>query len=303
VSLDDIRAASVRIRGIARRTPLLDAGPLSLKCECFQPGGAFKIRGACNMLTQIEPAARAAGVITYSSGNHGTAVALVARALGVPAVIVVPETTPRVKLDNMRRYGAEVIAAGVTSADRKARAEALAGERGLTIVPPFDHPWIVAGQGTTGLEILEQRPQVRVVYVPVGGGGQIAGISAAVRRMRGHVRIVGVEPEGAARMTASLAAGRPVTLDRSESVADGLLTLRPGDLTFAHEQALVDEVVTVTDAEIVDAVRWLFSEGRIVAEPSGAAAVAAALRAGEPEAVAVVSGGNVDPGTFAGYLR
>jgi threonine dehydratase len=203
----------------------------------------------------------------------------------------------------MRRYGAEVIAAGVTSADRKARAEALAGERGLTIVPPFDHPWIVAGQGRTGLEILEQRPQVRVVYVPVGGGGQIAGISAAVRRMRGHVRIVGVEPEGAARMTASLAAGRPVTLDRSESVADGLLTLRPGDLTFAHVQALVDEVVTVTDAEIVDAVRWLFSEGRIVAEPSGAAAVAAALRAGEPEAVAVVSGGNVDPGTFAGYLR
>jgi threonine dehydratase len=257
------------------------------------------------MLTQIEPAARAAGVITYSSGNHGTAVALVARALGVPAVIVVPETTPRVKLDNMRRYGAEVIAAGVTSADRKARAEALAGERGLTIVPPFDHPWIVAGQGTTGLEILEQRPQVRVVYVPVGGGGQIAGISAAVRRMRGHVRIVGVEPEGAARMTASLAAGRPVTLDRSESVADGLLTLRPGDLTFAHVQALVDEVVTVTDAEIVDAVRWLFSEGRIVAEPSGAAAVAGAL-AGDAAAggmtVAIVSGGNVDPAAYAGYI-
>jgi threonine dehydratase len=143
-----------------------------LKCECFQPGGAFKLRGACNMIAQLSPAARSAGVITYSSGNHGRAVALVAEAFGAPAVIVMPETTPRVKVDGVLRHGAEVVFAGTTSIDRKARAEEIAAARGLTIVPPFDHPWIIAGQGTTGLEILDQHPRVRSVYVPVGGGGQ-----------------------------------------------------------------------------------------------------------------------------------
>jgi threonine dehydratase len=274
-----------------------------LKCECFQPGGAFKLRGACNMIAQLSPAARSAGVITYSSGNHGRAVALVAEAFGAPAVIVMPETTPRVKVDGVLRHGAEVVFAGTTSIDRKARAEEIAAARGLTIVPPFDHPWIIAGQGTTGLEILEQHPRVRSVYVPVGGGGQIAGISAAVKLMRASVRVIGVEPAGAARMTASLAAGHPVTLESSASIADGLLTLRPGDLTFAHVQTFVDEIVTVDDAEIASGVKWLFHEAKIVAEPSGAAAVAAVLRAPEPDTVAVVSGGNVDPDAFAGYIR
>ena len=184
VSLDDIRLAAGRIRPLVRKTPLLEVDAsqtrLALKCECFQPGGAFKIRGACNMIAQLPPEARSAGVITYSSGNHGQAVALVAEAFAAPAVIVMPETTPQVKIAGVRRYGAEVVFAGTTSADRKIRAEALAKERGLTIVPPFDHPWIIAGQGTTGLEILEQHPQVRSIYVPVGGGGQIAGVSAAV---------------------------------------------------------------------------------------------------------------------------
>jgi threonine dehydratase len=316
VSLDDIRLAAGRIRAIVRRTPLLDveADPpwpeqrqkqirLSLKCECFQPGGAFKIRGACNMIAQLPPEARAAGVITYSSGNHGLAVALVAETFHAPAVIVMPERTPRVKVDGVRRHGAEVIFAGTTSTDRKLRAEELANARGLTIIPPFDHPWIIAGQGTTGLEILEQHSQVRSVYVPVGGGGQIAGVSAAVKQMRSSVRVVGVEPAGAARMTASIAAGHPVSLERTASIADGLLTLRPGDITFAHVQAFVDDVVTVTDEEIAGAVKWLYGEARIVAEPSGAAAVAAALRVLEPETVAVVSGGNVDPEVFAGYIR
>ena len=308
VSLDEIRAAAVRIRAVARRTPLLDVlvdgrRALGLKCENFQPGGAFKIRGACNMIAQLPPETRSTGVITYSSGNHGRAVALVAQAFRIPAVIVMPETAPRVKVEGVRSHSAEVIFAGTTSADRKARAEELASARGLTIVPPFDHPWIVAGQGTTGLEILDQRPQVQVIYVPVGGGGQIAGVSAAVKGMRGHVRVIGVEPVNAARMSASLAAGHPVTLDRTESIADGLLTLRPGDLTFAHVQALVDEVVTVTDAEISAGVRWLFREAKIVAEPSGAAAVAAALRTPGREAVAVVSGGNVDSDDFARYIR
>jgi threo-3-hydroxy-L-aspartate ammonia-lyase len=308
VSLDDIRLAAGRIRELVRRTPVLEVEAsretvLMLKCESFQTGGAFKIRGACNMIAQLPPDARSAGVITYSSGNHGTAVALVAETFGAPAVIVMPETTPQVKVDGVRRHGAEVVFAGTTSTHRRVRAEEIARTRGLTIVPPFDHPWIIAGQGTTGLEILEQRSPVRSIYVPVGGGGQIAGIGAAIKQMRASVRMIGVEPEDAARMTASLAAGAPVTLDGSLSIADGLLTVRPGDVTFAHVQAFVDRVVTVTDDEIVAAVKWLFREAKIVAEPSGAAAVAAALRELEPDSVAVVSGGNVDPDAFAGYIR
>ena len=318
VTLDDIRAAATRIRGVARRTPVLEfeltartreprrgaPGPplLALKCENFQPSGAFKVRGACNMVAQLPPDARAAGVITYSSGNHGQAMALVARSFGIPAVVVMPETAPQVKVEGVRHFGAEVIFAGRTSADRKARAEDEAAQRGLTIVPPFDHPWIIAGAGTVGLEILEQYPHVTTVFVPMGGGGQISGVSAAVKGMRGGVRVVGVEPAGAARMSASLEAQHPVTLDRATSIADGLLTLRPGDLTFAHVRAFVDEVVTVTDAEMIDAVRWLYHEAHLVAEPSGAAATAAALRAGVHGAVAVVSGGNVDPVAYASYI-
>jgi threonine dehydratase len=299
VSLDDIRSAAVRIRGVVRRTPVLEVGGLSLKCENFQPGGSFKIRGACNMIAQLTPQVRAAGVITYSSGNHGTAVALVAQAFGVPAVVVMPEQTPRVKVDAVRARGAEVVFAGRTSEDRRVRAEAIAAERALTIVPPFDHPWIIAGQGTTGLELLEQQPRVHSIYVPMGGGGQIAGISAAVKSMRDDLRVVGVEPAGAARMTASRRAGRPVTLETSASIADGLLTLRPGDITFRHVQALVDEIEVVEDHEIMGAVAWLFREAKVVAEPSGAAAVAAALRTSNEGALAVISGGNVDAELFA----
>jgi threonine dehydratase len=302
VTLDDVRAAVNRIRTIAVRTPLLDVRGLGLKCENFQPSGAFKLRGACNMIAQLPVDARAAGVITYSSGNHGLAVALVAQAMGIRAVIVMPETAPRVKVDRVRQHEAEVIMAGTTSVDRERRAHAEASSRGLTIVPPFDHPWIVAGAGTTGLEIIEQRPQTKVIYVPMGGGGQISGIGVAVKGMRQGVRIVGVEPAGAARMSASLAAGHAVRLDDAASIADGLLTLRPGDVTFAHVQAFVDQVVTVDDAEMAKAVKWMFQEARVVAEPSGAAAVAAALRAGEPGAVAVVSGGNVDPEAYARYI-
>ena len=318
VSLDDIRLAAGRVRVLALKTPLLEVlvpedharghsavgqPRLFLKCECFQPGGAFKLRGACNMIAQLSPEARSAGVITYSSGNHGRAVALVAEAFGSPAIIVMPETAPRVKVEGVRRHGAEIVFAGTTSSDRKACAEDLARRRGLTIVPPFDHPWIIAGQGTTGLEILEQHSQVRTVFVPVGGGGQIAGVSAAIKLMRSSVRVVGVEPTRAARMSASLRAGTPVTLASTASIADGLLTLRPGDLTFAHVQRFVDDIVAVDDEEIAAAVKWLFHEARIVAEPSGAAAVAAALRALSPDTVAVVSGGNVDPDTFSSFIR
>ena len=305
VSIDDIRAAAARIRDVARRTPILEAGGIALKCENLQPMGAFKIRGACNMIAQLAPEARAAGVITYSSGNHGQAVALVAQQFGIRAVVVMPNTAPALKVERVKRYGAEVIQVGPTSLARKARAEAEAAARGLTIVPPFDHPWIVAGAGTVGLELLEQYPQVTTVFVPVGGGGLASGVAAAIKQTRDDIRIVGVEPEGAPKMSRSMAEGHPVTLEMTSSIADGLLPVRPGDLTFAHVQAFVDEVVTVDDHAIAAAVRWLFEEARIVAEPSGAVTVAAARAAGLAPAgrpLAVISGGNVGAEDFAKYL-
>lgn len=267
--------------------------------------GAFKIRGAANMLARLGTSA-GGGVITYSSGNHGQAVALAAKRLGLAAVVVMPETATQLKVEGTRRYGAEVIFAGTTSLDRQAMAEALAAARGLTIVPPFDHPWIVAGAGTVGLEILEQQPEVAAVYVPMGGGGLAAGVAAAIKLRRPDVRVIGVEPAGAPKMTASRAAGQPVTLERSASIADGLLNLRPGELTFAHVQAYVDEVVTVSDDDIRAAMRWLCREARLVAEPSGAVTTAAVLAAGASApsgTVAILSGGNVSVEDYVGYLR
>lgn len=317
VSIDEINAARERIRGLARRTPIVEVGwpcddgqardgrVLALKCENLQPMGAFKMRGASNMLARLAPDARARGVITYSSGNHGQAVALAASRLGVPSIVIMPETAPHVKVDATRAYGAEVEFAGRTSVDRRQRAEEIAAARGLTIVPPFDHEWIIAGQATVGLEILEQRPQVRAVFVPVGGGGLIAGVAAAIKRSRPDVRVIGVEPIGAASMSVSLAAGEPVALATTSSIADGLLTLRPGDLTFAHAKAFVDRVITVDDAAIAAAVGWLFRHAKIVAEPSGAASVAGALAYGDgdqSDTVAVISGGNVGPEDFARYI-
>ncbi len=267
--------------------------------------GAFKIRGAYNMLAQLPREALDRGVITYSSGNHGQAVALAAQALGAPAVIVMPTTAPAVKVEGARGYGAEVQFAGTTSLDRQLRAEEEAAPRGLTIVPPFDHPWIIAGQGSAGLELLEQVPSVGTVFVPVGGGGLVSGVATAIKRSRPDVRVVGVEPAGAAKMTASLAAGMPVTLASSKSIADGLMTVRPGTLTFEHVRTFVDEVVTVSEEAIADAVAWLFRHARIVAEPSGAATTAALMQGlGAPrgQVVAIVSGGNVAPEAFAAYL-
>jgi threonine dehydratase len=301
VSLDEIRAAAARVSSVARVTPLIDVSrqaeqSLLLKCESLQPSGAFKIRGAYNMVAQLTAEERRRGVITYSSGNHGQAMALAARELGAPAVVVMPTTASRVKVEGARSFGAEVIFEGTTSVDRRVRAEREAQARGLTMVPPFDHPWIIAGQGTAGLEILEQRPDVGSVLVPIGGGGLIAGIAAAIKLTRPEVQVIGVEPEGAAAMKASVDAGQVVTLDKTETIADGLMPVRPGDLTFAHVRQFVDRIVTVTDLQIIDAVLWLFANAKIVAEPSGAATVAAALamklRRPAP-VVAVVSGGNI----------
>jgi threonine dehydratase len=270
--------------------------------------GAFKIRGALNMLAQLPRKELTRGVITYSSGNHGQAVALAAQALGVPAVIVMPTTAPAVKVDGARAFGAEVLFEGTTSIQRQHRAEREAVERGLTIVPPFDHSMIIAGQGTVGLEILDQCPDVATVFVEVGGGGLSSGLAAAVKQRKPSVRVIGVEPEGAPKMSRSLAAGHPVTLESSSSVADGLMSSRPGDLTFAHVKEFVDEVVVVPDAEIIKAVAWLFRNARLVVEPSGAITTAAiALGLGRLDdsagpVVAVVSGGNVAPESYARYI-
>ena len=309
-----IDAAAERIRGAVRRTPLVDVSDVAgrslwLKCENLQVAGAFKIRGASNLIAQIASGPDVRGVITYSSGNHAQAVACAARRIGLPAVVVMPETAPAVKVEGTRSYGAEVLFEGTTSVERRRRAEALAAERGLTMVPPFDHPEIIAGQGTVGREILEDQPSSDTVYVPIGGGGLVAGVAAAVKQRRPATRVVGVEPAGAAAMARSLAAGAPVTLDSVESIADGLLPVRPGDLTFAHAAAFVDEVVTVGERAIADAVRWLAARAKLVVEPSGAATVAAVLFSdrgdggADGDAVAVLSGGNVSPAALAALLR
>jgi threonine dehydratase len=310
VTPDEIRAARERIRGVARVTPMIDVSaiagrPLFLKCENMQPGGAFKIRGAYNMVAQLAPADRARGVITYSSGNHGQAVAISARAVGVPAVVVMPTTAPSVKIEGARGFGAEVVFAGTTTIHRRAKAEEIAAERGLTMVPPFDHEWIITGQGTLGLEILEQCPDAGTVLVPIGGGGLIAGVAAAVKQSNAAVNVIGVEPVGAASMKTSVDANEVRTLDSVQSIADGLMAVRPGDLNYAHVRKFVDRLITVDDDEIARAVRWLFKETRIVAEPSGAVTVAAALGAAagfDAPVVAIISGGNLDPSVLMKLL-
>jgi threonine dehydratase len=310
VTLDEIRAARERIKAVAKVTPLIDVSsvagrPLWLKCESLQPGGAFKIRGAYNMVAQLTDDERRRGVITYSSGNHGQAVAIAARAMGAPAVVVMPTTAPSIKVEGAKGFGAEVIFAGTTSLHRRAKAEEEAASRGLTMVPPFDHEWIIAGQGTLGLEILEQLRGIGTVLVPIGGGGLISGVAAAIKQSQPDVAVIGVEPSGAASMKNAIDAGEVTTLEHAQSIADGLMAVRPGDLNFAHVRKFVDRLDTVDDAEIAAAVRWLFVSAKIVAEPSGAATVAAALResaAYVPPVVAIISGGNLDPGDLAKYV-
>jgi threonine dehydratase len=279
---------------------------LWLKCESLQPGGAFKIRGAYNMVAQLSDEERRRGVITYSSGNHGQAVAIAARALGAPAVVVMPTTAPAIKSDGAKGFGAEIVFEGTTSLHRRAKAEEIAAARGLTMVPPFDHPWIIAGQGTIGLEILEQCPGVGTVLVPVGGGGLVSGVSAAIKQSKQRIAVIGIEPSGAAAMKSSVENGEVRTLEITHSIADGLMAVRPGDLNFAHVRKFVDRIDTVDDTEIAAAVRWLFKSARIVAEPSGAASVAAALRQSAtytPPVVAIISGGNIDPADLAKYTE
>ena len=307
VTLEEIRAAASRLEGIIVRTPLLrspaltecfGAAEVRLKCENLQRAGAFKARGGNHFVQRLDDESVSRGIITYSSGNHAQAVALAARIRGVRAVVVMPTTAPKVKVEGARNLGAEVVLEGTTSFERKARAEAIAAEEGLMIIPPYDHPDIIAGQGTVGLEIAEEWPEVDLVLAPIGGGGLAAGITAAVRALCPEARVVGVEPEGGASMAAALAQGSPVTLDGTHSIADGLLPLRAGDLPFLHLQRLGTQVVTVPDEEIHRATAFLLNHHHLVSEFSGAATVAA-IQSGAVDVEGVISGGNLDPSLLA----
>ena len=309
VELADVRAAARNLAGVAVRTPLLPSpwsAQLWLKPENLQPTGAFKVRGASHALMRLPAAQRAAGVITHSSGNHGQALAYAARTLGVPCVVVMPDVAMPQKIEATRRLGAEVVL--VPAAERTARAAALAGERGLAPVPPFDHRDVIAGQGTVGLEIVEDQ-QVDVVLVPIGGGGLASGVATAVKARQPGAMVIGVEPALAADAQESLAAGQvrpwPVELTY-RTAADGLRT-QLSELTLAHLRARLDGIVTVTEEEILDTTRAMLREARLVVEPSGAVATAAYLhRRGElpgGRTVAVVSGGNIDPTLLAALAR
>lgn len=310
VNVDDVRAAADRIDGAVLRTPLvpteLDGRPLWVKAENLQRIGAFKVRGALNVLRALPEERRTHGVVAYSSGNHAQAVAYAAREAGVPAVIVIDDTAPKLKIAATEALGAEVLL--VPLDQRQAVAESVAAERGAELVPPFDHPGVIAGQGTIGLEIVADLPDVDVVLVPVSGGGLASGIGVAVKAARPSTAVFGVEPELAADTAASMARGELVHWPASErvrTIADGLRA-EPSERTFAHLRAVLDGVVTVSEREIRSAVALLAGRARLVAEPAGAVATAAFLyRSGElPEGrtVAVLSGGNIDPALFAEIL-
>lgn len=301
VTAADIESAARALNGVVVRTPLLPAPFLGdgvwLKPEMLQRGGAFKLRGAYNFLSRLEPRARARGVVAPSSGNHAQAVALAAKLLGAPSIVVMPTTVTAVKRAGAERLGARVELAGTTTADRMARALEIVQEEGATLVPPYDDPLIIAGQGTVGLEIVQDLPEVATVLVPVGGGGLSAGVSAAVKLHRPKARVIGVEPAGAPKLSRARSAGIPVKLDRTSSIADGLLAVEIGHLTFAHLQRFIDDVVLVDDAAMRRAMRLLLDKAKLVAEPSGAITVAA-MTEGDVKAVAptvlVLSGGNID---------
>jgi threonine dehydratase len=310
VTLNEIRTAQSRIHGITVHTPLIeflypesDSRRLFLKPENQQPVGAFKLRGAYNKIASLAEADRKRGVITYSSGNHGQGVAYAARTLGVKAVIVMPSNAPAIKREATAALGAEIVLVGPSSAERQLKAEELASQHGYVIVPPFNDEQIIAGQGTIGLEILEDLPDVETVFVPVGGGGMISGVATAIKLSKPLVKVVGVEPELAADAQASLRAGKIVQFPAgkvSQTIADGLRTQSIGPINFEHIRRYVDDIVTVTENEIREAVRLLAANPQTVAEPSGAVAVAGFLfrRDQLPKTktnVAIISGGNIDP--------
>ena len=301
VTAADLADAARALQGIAVRTPLLPASFLGdgfwIKPEMLQRGGAFKLRGAYNFMRRLDPKVLARGVVAPSSGNHAQAVALAAKLLGVPATVVMPTTVTAPKRSGAERLGAKVELAGTTTADRMHRALEIVKAEGSTLVPPYDDPAIIAGQGTIGLEILQDLPDVATVLVPVGGGGLSAGVATAIKVHKPAVRVIGVEPSGAPKLSRARTAGAPVKLDRTSSIADGLLAVEIGHLTFAHHQRYIDDVILVDDGAMKRAMRMLLDRAKLVTEPSGAVTVAAIMDAGtrvETPAVAVLSGGNIE---------
>jgi threonine dehydratase len=315
-SLEDVQQAALRLQPIVHHTPVLRSRQLDARCgaaaflkpENLQRAGSFKVRGAYNLLAQVPPSVRARGVVAYSSGNHAQGVALAAALLGAPATLVVPETIAAPKRAATLGYGARLVTAGTTSEDRQRHAEALAREHGYTMVPPYDHPAIIAGQGTVGLEILHDVPDLDVLVVPIGGGGLMAGCAIAARAQRPGIRLVGVEAEDANDTFLSLQAGHRVRIPPPHTMADGMRALEPGELTFPILQQHLDEVVLVAEAEIAAAVRFLLERAKLLVEPTGAVGVAALLHGrigglhGKRVGV-VLSGGNLDLAVLGELLR
>ncbi len=310
LNLDRVRAAAARLGGVAHRTPLLSSTMLDQRCgaevllkaEPFQRSGSFKFRGAYNRLSLLEPAGKASGVVAFSSGNHGAAVALAARLLGIKAIVVVPANGSAAKLAAIEGYGAQLRRYDPETESREEVAAEIAAERSMTLVRPFDDYDVMAGQGTAGLELAEQAPDLALVLLPVGGGGLAAGVSTAVKGLLPRAAVIGVEPVIASDTSQSLRAGRRVSIPEPETIADGLRAREPGELTFAVNSRLLDDVVTVSEDDIVEAMRFCFTRLKIVVEPSGAVPLAALLSgAVSPpgRTVVVLSGGNIDPADFS----
>jgi threonine dehydratase len=314
ISHADVEAAAQRLAGVARRTPVMTSrtadersgATLFFKCENFQRMGAFKFRGAYNALVQFSAEQRRAGVIAFSSGNHAQAIALSARLLGMPATIVMPRDAPQIKITATRGYGAEVVLYDRYTEDREEIGRRLAAERGMTLIPPFDHPHVMAGQGTAALELIEDAGTLDVLLVCLGGGGLLSGCAVAARHRLPDCRVIGVEPEAGNDVQQSLRRGELVHIDVPQTIADGAQTQQAGRLTFPVIQALVADVVTVTDAQLVATMRFFAERMKIVVEPTGCLAAAAALEGaldvrGKRVGI-IVSGGNVDLGRYAKLL-
>lgn len=304
VSMRNLLEAQAALKGVAIQTPLLplkyhEGGDVWLKCENLQRAGAFKLRGAYNRIRALSPAQKSKGVVAHSSGNHAQGVALASKLLGVRATIVTLNQAIPTKVEGTRRFGAEVIFGGEASEEIRLEAIRLAEENDWTLVPPFNDPFIIAGQGTVGLEIIDVQPETRAVVVPIGGGGLCAGICLALKETNPDIKVIGVEPEKSCAMSKSLEAGELVRVEPSDTIADGLKPVQVGDLTFDIVRKYIDEIVTVSDEEILEATRHLILREKLVVEPSGAATVAAIMQGKLPKieggpTVAILSGGNVE---------
>lgn len=311
IQLADIQGAAERTRDIVHRTPVFTSRTFDaiagahvfFKCENLQRGGAFKIRGAANFIRSIPKDVLPRGVVTYSSGNHGQAVAIVAEAHGVPATVVMPADAPASKMESTRAHGARIVTYDRATEDREEIGRRIAAMTGATIVPPYDHPWTIAGQGTAVIELLEEIPELDAIVVPIGGGGLISGSSIAAHGTRAGIRIFGVEPEHGDDTLLSMRAGQRVEIPLPDTIADGLRATKPGAITFPIIQMHVDRIVPVADAEIRDAMRFLLTRMKIVAEPSGAASAAAVMQRAIPRNLnrlgVILSGGNVDVDVLA----